>query len=249
MEKKKSRSADLERKKPVFLQTGFIAAISFALAAFTWTSYEIGEFNKDYDTGLNIIVLEDDFVPHHVLEKPKPKKTSNVVLDVIDIVDDDYYDELEDDKKEDELLIEIDFSLDDYGDSDEVPDIILRNTDNSPKGFMAVEKKPYFKDCENVLNPIEQMQCTNIGIKRWINRNAKYPSRARDLGVQGIVTVSFVISKTGDVKDVKVEESVHPDLDKEAIRAVMTLPQFVPGSQQGRKVDVAYKIPVKFLIH
>lgn len=246
MQKKKSPQADLELKRSTFLQTGFVAAIALALAAFTWTSYDVSTGLIDPDTELDILVLEDDIMPLYIPERPKVEKKKLVIIDKILLVKEEplQTDEKPDDKL-DEPELDLDFNLE--GADDDVPDVIIK-TDLGTVGFMAVEQKPYFAECEDVLDPIAEMQCTHIKVTRWVNQQARFPLRARDRGDQGTVEVGFVINKKGEVEDVEVLKSVSPDLDKEAVRAVSTLPDFIPGSQQGRPVKVAYKIPVRFVI-
>jgi protein TonB len=60
------------------------------------------------------------------------------------------------------------------------------------------------------------------------------------------VTLSFVVSETGKVSDVKVLRGVHEDLDKEAVRAVSSSPDWTPGEKDGKKVPVTYTFPVIF---
>lgn len=58
--------------------------------------------------------------------------------------------------------------------------------------------------------------------------------------------VQFVVTKTGSVGEVKVVRSKDPDLDKEAVRVVKTLPKFVPGKMNGQPVNVWYTLPITF---
>lgn len=243
MKKNKSPKANLEKKKAAFLQTGFVAAIAVVLAAFTWTSYDLGTSGIDPDTGFNILVLEDDIVPVHIPKRPEVEKKQRAVIDKIKIVENDPI-ELDPEKKELEEP-EFDFSFTDYGVDDEVPDIVISGK-KGPMNFMAVEQKPYYKDCEDVLDPVAEMQCTHMKVLRMVSSSARYPSRARDRGIEGTVVIGFVIDKNGRVTELEVLESIHTDLDEEALRAVSNLPAFVPGSQQGRSVAVAYRIPVTF---
>lgn len=65
-------------------------------------------------------------------------------------------------------------------------------------------------------------------------------------GIQGTVIVKFVVSKTGKVKDIVVVRKLDPDYDKEAVRVVKLLPDWIPGEHNGQKVDVYYTLPVLF---
>ena len=81
---------------------------------------------------------------------------------------------------------------------------------------------------------------------KWISSNIQYPVMAQEEGVQGRVVVQFVVEKDGSIGQVKVVRGLHPELDKEAIRLVKTLPKFIPGKNNGQAVRCWYTIPVNF---
>lgn len=80
----------------------------------------------------------------------------------------------------------------------------------------------------------------------FLSKNIKYPSQALENGVQGRVIVQFVVTKEGYIADAKVVRSIDPFLDAEALRVVNAMPQWNPGRQKGKAVNVKYTIPVKF---
>ena len=65
------------------------------------------------------------------------------------------------------------------------------------------------------------------------------------MGLEGTVYVQFVVSSSGEVKDVIILKSVHKYLDEAAVNAVKSLPKLIPGKQLDKPVDVLYKVPVK----
>ena len=81
-----------------------------------------------------------------------------------------------------------------------------------------------------------------------IQKAAKYPASALGNQIEGKIYVSFVVNSVGDVSDVKVVKGLGYGLDEETIRAVKTLPRFIPGKQTGRAVSVAYTVPISFKI-
>lgn len=83
-------------------------------------------------------------------------------------------------------------------------------------------------------------------LTKWVYHYQKYPSQAVKNGIQGRVMVSFVIDKSGEVRDVKVIRSVDPLLDDEAVRIVTASPKWRPGRVKGQKVNVELTIPVEF---
>lgn len=95
----------------------------------------------------------------------------------------------------------------------------------------------------------EQMPDYPGGIKemyKFINANVVYPPAAQEAGIQGTVYLAFVVSKTGDITDVKVSRGIDSSCDKEALRVLKSMPRWIPGKQNGRNVAVYYSIKVQF---
>ena len=81
---------------------------------------------------------------------------------------------------------------------------------------------------------------------KYIAKNLKYPIIAQENGIQGKVILRFVVNAKGYVEDIKVLRSLDPYCDKEAVRVVKSLPQWIPGKQNGRNVPVYYTCPIVF---
>lgn len=101
--------------------------------------------------------------------------------------------------------------------------------------FIVVEEMPEFPGGSNEL-------------RRFLAKNVKYPASAQKAKTQGKVFVSFVINAEGKVEQAKIEKSVDPALDAEAIRVVGLMPEWKPGKQRGTAVSVAYTIPIQFML-
>ena len=99
--------------------------------------------------------------------------------------------------------------------------------------FVVIEELPEFNGGVNAMNS-------------WIYTNLKYPEVAYKKKITGKVYVTFLISSTGKIKNVEVKQPVHPLLDDEAKRVVASMPDWKPGSQAGKAVDVRYQVPVEF---
>lgn len=87
-----------------------------------------------------------------------------------------------------------------------------------------------------------------VAIVAAIQKAVKYPGRAISAGVEGRVYVSFVVNAKGEVTDVKVIKGLGAGLDEETVRAINSLPRFIPGRQNGREVSVMYSVPITFKI-
>ena len=85
-----------------------------------------------------------------------------------------------------------------------------------------------------------------IAMLKYIMENIKYPEQAMKEGIQGRVTVRFIVEKDGSISDVKPVLSVHPLLNKEAVRVVKSMPKWSPGKHNGKPVRVRFNLPVMF---
>ena len=105
------------------------------------------------------------------------------------------------------------------------------------------------KDTINVYDCVEQMPSFPGGsqkLKEFIEENLRYPKALEETCLQGRVIVRFIVERNGKLSNVKVVKSVHPALDKEALRIVKLMPRWIPGRQNGITVRVKYYIPIIF---
>ena len=84
-------------------------------------------------------------------------------------------------------------------------------------------------------------------LMEYLMKNIRYPKDAFDAGVQGRVIIQFVVGKDGSISGAHVVKSVSPSLDEEALRLVNSMPNWIPGRQNGKAVTVKYTVPVTFL--
>jgi len=80
----------------------------------------------------------------------------------------------------------------------------------------------------------------------FIKANMVYPANARRMRIEGTVHVSFIVSKTGQISDVKILRGIMTECDREAIRVIQMMPAWKPGKQNGRAVNVRFILPLKF---
>lgn len=123
-----------------------------------------------------------------------------------------------------------------------------RNVVREHKDEIIVEEKKPVEE-NKVFTAVEQMPQFPGGeaeLMKYIQRNLKYPPVAMENNIQGRVVVQFVVTKTGKIGEVKVARGKDPDLDKEAVRVVKSLPDFIPGKMNGQSVNVWYTLPITF---
>ena len=228
MELKKSKKADLEKKKGMFLEIGLVVALSIILVAFEWTK---GEGKDDNADSVQEIQFEDEMmqITRREEPKPEPKPEQPKVAEVLDIVDDD-------------VEIEDDFDFD------------MEATDNSEYDFTSMMGDDEEEiDEEEVFYIVEDMPTFNGGdpateFRKFIAQNLRYPEIAAENGISGRVIVQFAVNKVGMVVDAVVVRSVDPALDREASRVVMSSPKWTPGRQRGKAVKVLFTFPINFVL-
>ncbi len=78
--------------------------------------------------------------------------------------------------------------------------------------------------------------------------NFKYPPMAKDQNQQGRVYVEYVVSKTGEIVDVKVvKSSGYKLLDAEGVKLVNRIPDMVkPAMKDGMPVNFKFTVPITF---
>ncbi|WP_150980544.1 energy transducer TonB [Heminiphilus faecis] len=180
-------------------------------------------------------------------EKPEvlPEEVLNTVkVTEIAIVDDDKVTAEDEVKDADELKeTTTAFGQSDFDKGTDDRNVLLEHKDE----IVVEEKKPV--EDNKVFTAVEQMPQFPGGdgaLMKYIADHLKYPPVAMENNIQGRVVIQFVVTKTGKIGEVKVARSKDPDLDKEAVRVVKTLPDFIPGKMNGQSVNVWYTLPITF---
>ena len=224
MELKKNKKYDLEHKRPVFFGIGMIVALSLTIVAFEWKSPVDPVLDADPPIEEPWFIKEEPKVTKHdIPEMPKPKVEKQVVSAAIEIKE----------VKELTKAVEIDDPIID----DEIEDLITGET-QAPEvvpdaPFERVEDMPEFPGGDAAL-------------LTFIAENIKYPKAAQRIGVEGRVTLSFVIDEQGAITNIEVLKGIGAGCDEEAVRVLKLLPNYSPGKQMGIPVKVKMMIPVHF---
>jgi len=85
-------------------------------------------------------------------------------------------------------------------------------------------------------------------LMKFFKKNFLYPEPERDLGVMGIVVVSFVVETDGSITSIGIYKGETANLNAEAIRLISIMPKWKPGKQNGAEVRVAINLPVRFTL-
>ena len=104
---------------------------------------------------------------------------------------------------------------------------------------------------DEVSTPVEQMPEFPGGINalgHYLIRNLRYPQRAKQANVSGQVFVQFLVTETGEIRELRILKGIGFGCDEEAVRAVSQMPKWKPGEQNGKPISVQYNLPVQFTI-
>jgi TonB family protein len=81
-------------------------------------------------------------------------------------------------------------------------------------------------------------------LKRYLEDNIRYPDDARKGKAE--VLVQFTIKANGSVDDVRIPKAGIKEMDKEAVRLIAEMPDWIPGKQRGKPVSSTYIVSVVF---
>ncbi len=231
MQVKKSKKADLEHKRILFLEIGLVLVLGIVFSAFKWGTPAINTSNLgnlNLNAGFEDEIL-NTFQEEEIQEpEPEPEEKKETVIETLTVIDDK---EKESDinftsEAGENTKIKIDMKA--------FTEIPVEKTEPIP--FSKVEEKPAFPGGDAAL----------LG---YLAENTKYPEIPKTNGIEGRVFVQFVIDESGNVSNVTIARGVDLYLDKEAKRVVSTLPKWIPGKQRGIPVPVTYIVPINFKLY
>lgn len=238
----------MEAKKNPKLEIGRNSSIYFAIGLnvmlfLSWQALEYKTFEKDNVT-IDLVEMESEFEEEipivNANTPPPPPPPPAAVQESIEIV--------EDTEEIEETVIEsTEIGQDDAIEERivDVAEVEVEEIDEDVQvAFAIIEDVPVFPGCEG-LSKQATKDCFQKKVQAHVASNFNYPQTALDLGIQGRVSVVFVIDKNGHITGIR---SRGPDriLQNEAERIIGKLPQMKPGKQRGKPVKVAYAVPIFF---
>lgn len=225
MEIKKSPKADLQNKRGLLLEIGLVIALGLVIAAFAYTPKEhrIEKVDLNYapvDGDITEITRQDQKPP-----EPPKKVEVKVITDLLQVVTNDT-----------KIATNVDFA--EFNDDvDVVQQVAVKEE--------VIEEETVFVRAETM--PSFQGGDLNT-FRTWVQTNVKFPQIALENGIQGRVTLSFVIEKDGRLTNIQVLQTPDRSLSEEAVRVLSKSPKWTPGKQRNQVVRVSYTLPVEFRV-
>lgn len=224
MEVKKSKKADLENKKTLFMEIGLVVALGLTIVLF-----HISQQNKvieelDLGTIADEVEVIDVTVEQEPETVPVEQHTVAVVADILNVVRNDA-----------QITTNIDWV---EFDDEDVVNIVPIETETEEIEeevvFLVADEKPGFQGGD--LNTF----------RNWVQSRLTYPPLAAENNIQGRVTVTFVIERDGTLTNIQVLQSPDDMLSEEAIRILKKSPKWSPARQRDQAVRFRYTLPVEF---
>jgi len=227
MDLKKSHKANLERRRHFHLFMGLVITLSLILISFEWTraTNELSDINSATE-----ISFEEEMIQitrREEIQAP-PKQDLPPVAEVLLLLDEDPL--IDPDIWDTEYNPEADLVFPVYP-VDTVED------DYVPDDHVVAEIMPRFNGGDPA-----------VEFYKYIHGKLKYPSEAVENGLEGKVTVKFVVNHKGFIERAEILRGVHPTLDEEALRVISASPRWEPGFQAGKYVNVIYTFPINFVL-
>lgn len=235
MNAKKNPRQDLEGKRATIFTVGLLAAGSFTLAAFTYTSPLAVEEAK--------IAAEHSEVNYFVEEQPKEQPK-----EVVEIKQ-----QPEDTPQESTTEL-----------NSEASEEINRKESSNEKVESGVvsEKLPFKHGEHEVIIKVKEVKKEVIDFPdeeaEWIGGQAEmfkfianeqeYPDEAIDIGAEGKVYVNFVVETDGSISSISVQGNADRSLKAEARRIVKAFPKWKPGTVDGFNVRTRVRLPINFVL-
>lgn len=226
MEIKKAAHVDLERGKGYNLLLGLVVALSVLFTALQWRSYAS---NEKVERAANAFEREETMLIEDMQEE-QPKEEPPVQQ-----------------AAPEEVLQELPQEFEVVKNDKEVTTRFASVEENKVTAPPAPVVTVVEEEADEVFNVVEEnAEFPNGDVQAYLGKKIVYPEIAIDNGIQGRVTLQFVVEKDGSITDIKVVRGVDSSLDKEAVRVVKEMPKWKPGKQRGKPVRSRFTLPVMF---
>ena len=239
MKAKKNPEIEIGRNSSLYFAIGLNLMLLLSWRAIEYKTYEKSDVSMDI-LNLDQEIEEEIPIISFTAPPPPPPPPPAVVSESLEIVDD--AEEIE------ETIIESTEIDQDAAIKERVVnvgDVQVEEVDEDVEvAFAVIEDVPVFPGCEG-LSKQATKECFQKKMQKHVIDNFNYPQTALELGLQGRVSVVFVIDAKGNTTNIR---SRGPDkiLETEAERIISKLPQMKPGKQRGKPVKVAYAVPIFF---
>ena len=242
MEVKKNPSVDPKRNSSLYFLVGLTAVLMLTYVSIELKSEDPRVEVEKLEIADNMMGEEEEVIltmpPTQRLPPPPPPAPEVIqIVDNKQVIEDKKIETTEVDENKAVVVNTASSYGEEGGTAEEIDEEVP---------FAVIEDVPVFPGCEGVAKN-KRLDCFMEQMAKHIKKNQQYPERAMEDGIQGRVSVLFVIDKDGGISNVQVRGPKGGELlEKEAQRVIEKLPKFKPGMQRGKPVRVKYSQPITF---
>ncbi|WP_157207876.1 energy transducer TonB [Mariniflexile maritimum] len=234
---RKNPQMDIGRNSSIYFAIGLNLMLLLTWRLLEYKSYDKANISLDV---LNMEAEVETDIPVVNVNTPPPPPPPAALSENIQIVDDV--------KEVEETVIESSETNQTEAIAERVVKVaevkVAQVEEEVEVAFAVIEDVPVFPGCEG-LSKSETKDCFQRKVQEHVVKNFRYPETALEMGIQGRVSVIFMIDSKGYTTNVR---SRGPDkiLEAEAERIISLLPKMQPGKQRGKPVKVSYAVPIFF---
>ena len=105
----------------------------------------------------------------------------------------------------------------------------------------------YYPGCTNEPEGSEEKSmCSASRLMSYIASNLRYPDAAREDKIEGVVMLSFVVSDSGVIEQVRVLRDIGGGCGDEAKRIIEEMPTWQAAIFKGKQVYTQFTLPITF---
>ncbi len=85
----------------------------------------------------------------------------------------------------------------------------------------------------------------DYALNKYIRENLKWTEPKEDT-IDGLLYISFIVRKNGDITDVEVVYGVCKSCDEAAANLIKRMPKWIPAQRNGENVGQKHTLPISF---
>lgn len=229
METKKSREADLERRRPQRFLLGLVVALALFFVALEWNSSDSGwsffDADDDLEAELELEPLkrDKDEIPMMLPQEKTPEQPKSEQLRLVEDA--------------------VDTEIAELPDNTEMPEI--PEDPEQPEQAEVVDMYDEPVDIR-VVEDLPQFPGGAAEFMKWLTKNLKYPPSAQQRKVEGKVLAQFIVNKDGSISNLELVQTLDPQCDREALRVLRMMPKWQAGIMDAKPCRTRVCIPIVF---
>ena len=234
VQQKKSKHADLELKRPLFMLCGLAVSLLLFFAALNISPSErrakADETFDDVMEELQLPKRDREYVPV-VDSKDKVVRRQRA-----ETVAEDAQEEIE----TEDIARETE-TVDNAG--DEAPSDQPPTADQSPDADAFDQPDPLDY---RIVQQLPEFPGGMSAFVQWITANLHYPQQAKAAKIEGRVVLVFIVNTDGTLQDIRLDTKAHPLLDDETLRLAAKMPRWKPGKMDNKPCRTLMAVPIEF---